>query len=243
MEENKKGNKVLVIAVVILSILVIALGGYICYDKVRTKNDAKTEEKTEKSKYSNNTEEKKGEESSTTSLVTILDLTKSLNTTGITYSNATDVNGTYGISISKNPHNGTVYLSLDTTILSTYDHSSSLYTGTVNKYKIEGLSKDYKSAFVGTLGQDASGITIFFLMEDGTVEYTPFYMKNGGLNYTHNIENEYLGYFTIEGRVEGVSDVDKFYNVDASKGSGWKTTIGAKADGSFYDLGSVINSY
>ena len=39
MEENKKGNKVLVIAVVILSILVIALGGYICYDKVISKNN------------------------------------------------------------------------------------------------------------------------------------------------------------------------------------------------------------
>ena len=54
MEENKKGNKVLVIAVVILSILVIALGGYICYDKVISKNN---DEQTESNK-NNNVEEK-----------------------------------------------------------------------------------------------------------------------------------------------------------------------------------------
>ena len=53
MEENKKGNKVLVIAVVILSILVIALGGYICYDKVISKNN---DEQTESNK-NNNVEE------------------------------------------------------------------------------------------------------------------------------------------------------------------------------------------
>lgn len=53
MEENKKGNKVLVIAVVILSILVIALGGYICYDKVISNNN---DEQTESNK-NNNVEE------------------------------------------------------------------------------------------------------------------------------------------------------------------------------------------
>lgn len=54
MEENKKGNKVLVIAVVILSILVIALGGYICYDKVISNNN---DEQTESNK-NNKVEEK-----------------------------------------------------------------------------------------------------------------------------------------------------------------------------------------
>lgn len=39
MEENKKVNKNLIVAVVILSILVIALGGYICYDKVISNNN------------------------------------------------------------------------------------------------------------------------------------------------------------------------------------------------------------
>lgn len=44
MEENKKENKSLIVAVVILSILVIALGGYICYDKViSNNNDEQTE--------------------------------------------------------------------------------------------------------------------------------------------------------------------------------------------------------
>jgi len=54
MEEIKKGNKGLVITVVILSILVIALGGYICYDKVISNNN---DEKTESNK-NNKVEEK-----------------------------------------------------------------------------------------------------------------------------------------------------------------------------------------
>jgi len=54
MEEKKKGNKGLVLAIVILSILVIALGGYICYDKVISNNNDKQTENNKK----NNLEEK-----------------------------------------------------------------------------------------------------------------------------------------------------------------------------------------
>lgn len=54
MEENKKGNKSLIVTVVILSILVIALGGYICYDKVISNNN---DEQTENNK-NNKVEEK-----------------------------------------------------------------------------------------------------------------------------------------------------------------------------------------
>jgi len=45
MEDNKKENKGLVVAIVILSILVIALGGYIYYDKIISTNgsDKQTE--------------------------------------------------------------------------------------------------------------------------------------------------------------------------------------------------------
>ena len=54
MEENKKENKELVLVIVILSILVIALGGYICYDKViSNNNDIQTE-----NNKKNNLEEK-----------------------------------------------------------------------------------------------------------------------------------------------------------------------------------------
>lgn len=50
MEENKKGNKSLIVAVVILSILVIALGGYICYDKVISNNNDEQKESNKNNK-------------------------------------------------------------------------------------------------------------------------------------------------------------------------------------------------
>ena len=39
-----------------------------------------------------------------------------------------------------------------------------------------------------------------------------------------------------------MSNVIKLYTVDASNGSGWRTTIGATSDGSFYDLGDIIKN-
>ena len=44
MEEKKQESKGLTVAVIILSILVIALGGYICYDKVISNNSEKQTE-------------------------------------------------------------------------------------------------------------------------------------------------------------------------------------------------------
>ena len=57
--EEKKNSKGLIIAVVILSILVIALGGYICYDKVIKNN---TDKQTESNK--NNDSKEKNEDTS-----------------------------------------------------------------------------------------------------------------------------------------------------------------------------------
>lgn len=50
MEEIQKVNKSLIVAVVILSILVIALGGYICYDKVISNNNDEQKESNKNNK-------------------------------------------------------------------------------------------------------------------------------------------------------------------------------------------------
>ena len=42
MESEKKNGKGLIVAIVILSILVLGLGGYIVYDKVISNNNTKT---------------------------------------------------------------------------------------------------------------------------------------------------------------------------------------------------------
>lgn len=59
MEEIKKGNKGLVITVVILSILVIALGGYICYDKYLNNDNTNKQTKISKTTKEDNTKKTK----------------------------------------------------------------------------------------------------------------------------------------------------------------------------------------
>ena len=100
------------------------------------------------------------------------------------------------------------------------------------------------------------------------VEYNEFiflmYLYNKGNNWIFNPEviNSDLGLDTVEimslisslsdkgiitgekfvtsGAVKGVEGVVKLYVVSASNGTGWSTTIGAKADGSFYDIGKAL---
>ena len=54
MEENKKGNKGMVVAIVILSMLVVALSGYICYDKFLNNNTTDKQTENNKIKEDNN---------------------------------------------------------------------------------------------------------------------------------------------------------------------------------------------
>ena len=104
------------------------------------------------------------------------------------------------------------------------------------------INGQIKDVYVGITGQDAMGITLFYLMEDGTVEYTPMFNfktdSQGNSYYEMNYKTE--NSFTSSGKINTVTDVIKIYTVSATNGTGWSTTIGAKKDGSFYDLGSLI---
>ena len=122
--------------------------------------------------------------------------------------------------------------------------TASAWTPDTKEYSIQGFNKNVKDAIVGTVGQDASSAILFYLMEDGTVEYTRVF--DNGLNYTYEKDSEgrITGeHFETQGAVKNVKDVVKFYNVDVHiiNGSGWMTTIGATKDGSFYDLGEIVH--
>lgn len=78
-------------------------------------------------------------------------------------------------------------------------------------------------------------------MSDGTVEYKPLFNLQGQMNYTSS-DGTSKDHFETKGMVSGVSGVINLYNVSANTTDfGWCTTIGAKADGSFYDLGDIIS--
>ena len=109
-----------------------------------------------------------------------LNLSKCLNTKNITYSNASDIEGNYGISLKINSDNKSITITEDLDklmpLLPPYA-SSTWVPNTLKSYQIKGFSKNIKETFIGELGQDITGLTLFFLMDDGTVEYTPYMIK------------------------------------------------------------------
>ena len=225
----------LYIVVFILVIISISLVLFICYDKgiIFSKNSNNINN-TNNNSNTNNTKEIKE-----------LDLEKSLNTKDITYKNASDTEGNYGLSIKINSDK-TATLTIDWKVFGRISTTGS--SGEVKDYLVKGFNKNIKSTFIGDLGQDTNGITLFFIMEDGTVEYVKvFKMETNADGSTYYIlnnivkqESNYSGEFTVNPL--NVSNVIKLYNVDtySQNASGYRTVIGATKDGSFYDLGSII---
>ncbi len=235
-ENGSKKNKSMIIIIVILVLIILGLVLYICYDKgVIFQN---TEKEAKQSSAKLNKKEKDDKKDKT--IVKELDLSKPLNTNGVTYSDsnpASNSDDELGLSISVGEDSKSATLSIDWNKFGPLSGASA-WAPTVESYPITGFNKNIKDVFIGIMGQDATGTTLFYLMSDGTVEYTSMFNSQLVVNYANNGDH-----FETQGIVNGVSDVIKLYNVSASAEltSGWATTIAAKADGSFYDLGNIIS--
>ena len=84
------------------------------------------------------------------------------------------------------------------------------------------------------IGQDATGDTILFLMEDGTVAYIPVYQTLT----TNGIEG-----LTSYKTISDLTDVVKFYTANVTSGVSSSVTVLAQTkDGTIYDLEPMINS-
>lgn len=251
------------VVVVILSIVILILIGTIIFmfvngkfattnnidDNQNQTDNNQTDEKSENNNnYEENNVEKPNEE---VNVIKELDLTKCLNTSDVRYSGETDIEGNYGISMAVNPDKKSITLSIDWSKFGPLSDAS-MWSSEIKTYQITGFSKNISSVFVGDLGQSAVGITLFYLMQDGTVEYTPMFIKKQDNNNNYYYEINYIYDYTSDGKmsnehfmtkgaIKGVSNVIKFYTVDATYGiTGWRSTIGALRDGSFYDLGENI---
>lgn len=251
--EKKKGNKKIIVLVIILVIIIVGLVSYIAYDKgIIFSNEKNTLEKSnivDKEKKTDKTNDTTY--NNTNNEIKELDLTKCLNNKTNSYSNPTDVAGDYGLSMLVNQDKKSITLSIDWAKFGPLS-TATAWAPTVENYQITGFSKEVTSTFVGDYGQDSMGITLFYLMSDGTVEYTPMFnlkfdSNNNSyyeMNYTYEYssDNRITGeHFTTKGTLNNANNVIKLYTVDASNGSGWRTTIGATKEGSFYDLGDIIN--
>lgn len=255
--KEKKTNKAIyiyIILVVVLVIIIILMGLYIAYDKGVIFSSEKEIKESNKSKKKTVVPEKE-ELYDFEDEIKDLDLSKCLNSNdGQRYSGAVDVAGDYGLSMNINSDSRSIDLSIDWNKFGPLS-TASAWAPVTEHFQITGFNKDIKEAFVGGLGQSSVGMTLFFLMSDGTVEYMPMFnckfdSSNTSyyeMNYTYEYSQDgrITGeHFETQGSLTGVSKVVKFYTVSVSieRGGGYGTTIGALADGSFYDFGNIINS-
>ncbi len=229
--ENKKSKTGLHVFVGILLGIIICGGvvfatyslGYLTF------NQAEEPEKTETNNEENNETEEDVNDNSLD-----FDTSKIVNSNSDTY---TLVNNGHTINISLDETRKVVTLSYNRKVLSdTYTLNWDL-TG-VEDYVYENkqlnFEKEIKDIYFGGIGQDATGDIILFLMSDGTVEYIPVYqalLSNG-------IEG-----LTSYGVLPNITDVVKFYTVNASAGmSGSVSILAQTKDGTLYDLAPIINN-
>lgn len=166
-----------------------------------------------------------------------LDLEKCLNSSDLIYSNPTDkIDNLITAKINSDSESITV------TLTDEFQNNVSikqLLTSSTKEYTITGFDKKIKSVFVGEVGQSITGMGIFSIMEDNTVTYVRLFEKklvaNNTIDYFFTLDNNQ---YKIR-YVDEAYEVIKLYQLDAhlEQGSGHVTIIGAKADGSFYDLG------
>ncbi len=248
----KKGNSSIFI-IIVLVLIVIALGVFIYLNKdklfqVVESNSNTTEQKNTKQNDNKTTDTEDKETESVEETIKPLDLTKCLNCgENWVISDATETDESKHFTI-KNDNN--LKLAINWATFCQFSGASDC-SNEVVEYDIRGVSKKIQSTIVGGSGQSINSTTFYYLLEDGTVEYTKLYNKNKdsqgnnyyAINYSYdNNQKDSQGnpttYFASQGTVPNVKNVIKLYNVQVHEqnGGGHATTIGAKSDGSFYDL-------
>jgi len=103
------------------------------------------------------------------------------------------------------------------------------------------LDKEVKTVYVGGWGQTVGNSYIFYLMSDGTLEYTSLACET--------VAEEAISSDSYElkslGTVPGVSDIVMLAQIAAgpadSEAGGYSTTLAIKADGTFYDLSLILD--
>ena len=235
MEENKKSNTLLIVLIVILLIISIGSVTFIIInkDKLFANEDSKpTEEKEESQKLES------------------FDLSKFDNTRvinkneGIEYANDAkevsnlipDSTGEY-IKLELQSDSKTVVAKINWGRLT----SSNINANTNDYTYTLSLNKKIRKVYVNGWGQSIGAETIFYLMEDGTIEYTPV---------SGEITNEYVNKpdsFKLKsyGKVPGVDGVVMIAGVTAQPVNtnigGYWTLLGIKSDGTFYDLQHILD--
>ena len=206
----------------IIICVVVSLSLY-ANDYIKFKDSDKEE------KVENNTE---NEDNTTNSLEFNANNINNGNTNSYTLAN---YNGTINITVDETGKNVTLSYNrktLSDTYLLNWDLTS-VEDGVMENQTITFNNKISDVVFSG-IGQDATGDTILFLMEDGTVAYIPVYQTLT----TNGIEG-----LTSYKTISDLTDVVKFYTANVTSGVSSSVTVLAQTkDGTIYDLEPMINS-
>jgi len=173
---DKKGNKGIIIALcTVIVVLICAITyGFVSGTVSFNTNKNNTNDKIEENNNDNSNKLEDNNEQDN-DVVREVDLTKCLNNSGNSYSDATDVDSNTMFSLKINSDKKSVTFSINWEKFGPFS-GASMWTNTVGDYQITGFSKEIKEVFIGGVGQSVQGTTLFYLMEDGTVEYTPIFV-------------------------------------------------------------------
>lgn len=110
------------------------------------------------------------------SIVAELDLNKCLNQSNMNYSDAVEATTSIGLTPVVDEGKRSITIKTDGSKFGPVSTLSAHYSGEYKMY-VDGFDKNTKGVYVGELGHDAMGTTLFYIMEDGTVEYTKVFKK------------------------------------------------------------------
>lgn len=239
--ESKKENKLgLGILIGVLVTLVIVLTGFIIYDKVLSKDSDVDDNKQPIIENDNQDKNNNDENSTTNNTLTDFDISKFDNTKeaingpkGIMYNiHEFDINDNNGLSISLNSNKKSATITIDwSKYFEIYGISAT--TGETRNYEVTNFSKNIRKVYISGFGQGSGYETAIYVMEDGTVEYTPIKHalgNNGSSSAT--VLKSYGKMSNIDGVVTVVTAVDY---CDKCVGSG-VNLLGIRTDGTFFNL-------
>ena len=220
MEEvTKKKNTGLIVTIIILILIIIGMGVYIAYDKgVIFKTSADVEEK--KGKVEKKVEEEKTSTEENVKPL-IFDSDKCINNNEMDFE---ITNSRFDVNVSLNSDKKSVTFSGDWGMFG--ENESSF------EHNINNFSKEISDVLIGIFGWDGYSSSIIYLMEDGTVEYTPIRKAKEA--------NDFKSY----GKINGVEDIVSIKQIlgkqkNSPVGGGYSVAA-QKKDGTFYDLSNLI---
>ena len=238
-KKEKKSNWLLVTLLIVALLAAFAFGGLAVGLIKSPKGDTYI---TNTSANKDEKEKSESKETTSTTGFAALDFDKCINKKGNAYKPQPGDMYQLGIYIIVNNDLKSVNIQYNSLKLNeTYALGWETTRGEFESLGTKTLSKKISQVFVGGYGQAAGNDTIFYLMEDGTVQYTPIYKELTNDTWKQSDDNKK---FNSYGEIPNVEQVVSLslaaVTFKDSPTGGHVTTIARRADGSFYDLGELL---